>query len=978
MPHFAVATSQYDELGRLLRRRLWQPLRQMMQIFHVLPLAAAILLFMLLATDGQVRELYISYLEDLNDRWTLVGLIAVLAGFALISAAFYVAHYQLSMMRINVIYSNLSNPETGSMLRGLQRMAAIGIVLVPWLGLLAGLFGAIQYLAGRFAQLQDKIDPERLRKMQHLPEPNTVAIVVSTVLLGLVVAVFLDRYREYRMLRRAVIGAIPFAASALLLLLTEPPFERLKLWTTGVVLAVLFACYYFVYHRLYAMRAGFIYTQPLFRDTGINRRRRRRIALFAWAMVPWLAVAFYFALAPPFAYPDAGRTGMAPSFPCLMGASLPCFASALPVVQRWAVIAVAMTWVAAAGLAVAMLLDSLRENSALQRVIVIAIAVLMLGTLVASQLKPDTIVWMYRGLGPLATMALGVLFLFASFAILAVLSQKSGFPALALVVLAIVINATFPVSTNVIVTVILAVGAVFALMALVARLWAVASVALVLVFAGFLGWKLEGQLITVHSKAASQSAALKRRPDDSADLQKRFDDWLAARHKAATTSGPYPVFIISVEGGGIYAAAAASLFLAKLEDANHGFSQHVFAISGVSGGAIGATVFQALAHSMAGAAGSSGTATRADAVVVPARTSRNERCKQSIKSMYRSTGRHDLTPLVEKIMLNDHFSPVVGSIFPELLGAERGRAEALSESFRRSVLRQDPRAAQELERCFSDHWSEAGQAPALVLNATWAETGLRVAFSPFSLHAQDDFLNSFSDVIPSYDDISLIDAAVVSARFPVILPPYSLNIEERNGGRQRWNFVDGGYADSSGASTALALYRALEDRAREHNAKITIILLTSATAQINVGSNETSISGTPFRDTIAPIAAVMNVRERLGSLAVARVCDHFQFHLHCKAKAKAADAGLKIVEIEDQAYRLPLGWKLSHTTFEVVEWMLGDPARCHDRNASSAVKLDMATTRLGGAQPNEQSFESNGCVLKFVSDVLKSQRRTGQ
>jgi hypothetical protein len=516
-------------------------------------------------------------------------------------------------------------------------------------------------------------------------------------------------------------------------------------------------------------------------------------------------------------------------------------------------------------------------------------------------------------------------------------------------------------------------------MALVARLWAVASVAVVLVFAGFLGWKLEAQLITVHSKTAPRSADLKSRPDNSADLQKRFDDWLAGRRKAATASRPYPVFIISVEGGGIYAATAASLFLAKLEDANPGFSQHVFAISGVSGGAIGATVFQALSHSMIGAAQlNSGIATRADAVVVPAPESRKERCEQSIKSAHQPTGRHPLVPMVERIMLNDHFSPVVGSIFPELLGVEQGRAEALSASFRNSVSLQDLGAAQELKRCFAEHWSETSQAPALVLNATWAETGLRVAFSPFSLRSQDDFLHSFSDVMPSHDDISLIDAAVVSARFPVILPPYSLNIEERGGGRQRWNFVDGGYADSSGASTALALYRALEKRAREHNAKIRIILLTSATAQVNVAANETAISGTPFRDTIAPIAAVMNVRERLGSLAVARVCDHFQFHQNCKAKTKTEDAGLKIVEIEDQAYRLPLGWKLSRTTFEVVHWMLGDPERCGDRNASPAIKGAVATALLHGAPPSEQSFESNGCVLKFVSDVLKAERSAGQ
>ncbi len=95
------------ELGQFLRREIWQPFHWMKGIFHLLPPAAAVILLLLLSDVGQIREIYLSYLENLD----AVRIILALAGCALISAALYESHYWLSTMRINVVYSNLSNSE---------------------------------------------------------------------------------------------------------------------------------------------------------------------------------------------------------------------------------------------------------------------------------------------------------------------------------------------------------------------------------------------------------------------------------------------------------------------------------------------------------------------------------------------------------------------------------------------------------------------------------------------------------------------------------------------------------------------------------------------------------------------------------------------------------------------------------------------------------------------------------------------------
>src|SRR5262249_40648215 len=164
-------------------------------------------------------------------------------------------------------------------------------------------------------------------------------------------------------------------------------------------------------------------------------------------------------------------------------------------------------------------------------------------------------------------------------------------------------------------------------------------------------------------------------------------------------------------------------------------------------------------------------------------------------SRHRPANDGALTRKISKIILDDHFSPIVGSIIPDLLGDPNARARALERSFLHSARSCDTFDAQRLDESYGKHWTEQGLAPALVLNSTWAETGYRVAFAPFRLkESSDGTLYSFSDKGMPDNDVKLMEAAVVSARFPLILPPYSVVREAGN----KWHFVDGGYADSSG------------------------------------------------------------------------------------------------------------------------------------------------------------------------------------
>jgi hypothetical protein len=1049
--HKALA-AKWHELGPLLDRKFWRPLRSAMEIFHALPMIAAAVLFLFLATDAQFREIYISYLEGWGDhplRW-LVSIVAAAVLLALVSAVLSEAHYALSTMRINVIYSSNSNPDANSRLRALQRSTAFTLAFVPWLGLALGLFSARNFVADRYCKLYTEIPAgimitaKDLHGMQHLLVPSGWAIGTAIIFLGFATAAFSCIEQRTRNAQCAVALIAPPLGALLFLLFTDwliPGLNQAWAVIFCAVTALLTIGYFLVYQWLYRRRTGpifsrsradtvesheslhvepaksrgqllaswllsFVIAQPDF-STGISLRQRRRQMLFIWAFVPWFLVALYFVIVQYFVasaqnldnwYQIEGTHLAAPQSLC------PTAATRLPIPGHWTVFPVAICCAIALGLLFGLLLNRLSDWEWRRATVITTVSVLAATAVLTSMfVNVDTLVGVYRMVGPLGTVTLQLLFLIATFALLAWLSERSGFPVLTLAILAIVVCVMFPTHAGLAAAALGIVCLLFAATAFLSRLYAVGAFALILPILGLiqyhqLGIKPVGQVSTTEASAAQLSLKfqyecwLRQRgisPSD-ADFRDRLNATCPLNSRAPKT--PYPVFLIAAEGGGIYAASAASMFLGKLQQQSPQFGEHVFAISGVSGGAIGSTIFQAL--------------DKADAA-------------RSTTSLTQQP----LTDEVAKIMEEDHFSPVVGSIFPEILGASTGRADTLIASFRLSTAENNAAAGRALAGPFAQHWAydpstqkwTDSLAPALVLNATWVETGFRVAFAPFALHDIDESLYSFSDggmpdeSCPANSRqgacFSLIDAAAVSARFPLVLPPFSTEMRN-DSGRKRWNFVDGGYTDNSGATTALDLYEALKAVATPDQVNLQIILITSSILQPDLTG--TAINGTVFRDTLAPVDALMNVRTDLGNDAVARACSevyhddttsqsapkthkaaagapaHAETNQGCIGHSGQSGAHLHIVEIQDQTYGLALGWKISQSSFSVVSWMLGDAAKCPlstDQSAPGGSDVPtaggagssfdvLAEQQAGNDKLTRDIVNRNSCVMKLVEDLV--------
>ncbi len=446
-------------------------------------------------------------------------------------------------------------------------------------------------------------------------------------------------------------------------------------------------------------------------------------------------------------------------------------------------------------------------------------------------------------------------------------------------------------------------------------------------------------------------------PENGAgDLATRFRVWLDERK----TSSHYPVFVVAAQGGGIYAASTAGAFLATMQDHCPAFARHVFAISAVSGGSVGASLFNAaFADSIA-----RGTNRKASVDVEPG-------CDKHFGEQ------GELSKRLRKITQEDHISPVISYLLPDLIRpllpdiarkppcalasvSSAGRDQILEKSFLYSFKLSDPsRTGPDHTVCpeqgdknyliqpFSHGWSEKGDVPALILNATWVETGYRVAFSPFDLQPfGGGTLYSFGHLQNMPSDPPLIETAVISARFPGIMPPWNFKLDAGS----HFTFVDGGYADSSGASTALQLYNQLKELGGDE-VDLYLITLTDKFKALKTTGFEPAGSA-PVRswlyDVFSPFTTLLSVRDLQSRKAVKEA--------HTQLGEK-----MIVVQLDQKAFPLPLGWKLSGLSSDVIRLTIGDPERCVETEDRSDEAGSIANR--------------NSCELRRIRDLLSPEAR---
>ena len=104
-------------------------------------------------------------------------------------------------------------------------------------------------------------------------------------------------------------------------------------------------------------------------------------------------------------------------------------------------------------------------------------------------------------------------------------------------------------------------------------------------------------IATVRDESRATSLMARSQIPDSA--WDSFQAWYAARPGKDQFENTYPVYVVAAQGGGIYAAYHTAILLSRIQDYCPEFRNHLFAISSVSGGSLGAAVFASVTKALA-------------------------------------------------------------------------------------------------------------------------------------------------------------------------------------------------------------------------------------------------------------------------------------------------------------------------------------------------------------------------------------------
>jgi hypothetical protein len=437
-------------------------------------------------------------------------------------------------------------------------------------------------------------------------------------------------------------------------------------------------------------------------------------------------------------------------------------------------------------------------------------------------------------------------------------------------------------------------------------------------------------------------------------LDDAFVDWIndrPAEVKARFSKSSYPVYVVAAEGGGIYAAAQTALFLAKLYDRCPALSHHVFAISGVSGGSLGAALVAALINAKSQELGENSKAFFA-----------------SCSGKAPAAGSGSFEELALEYLSQDFLSPsVAAGLFPdflqrflpwpiEMLDRARAFERALEQSWRKLHRYQRDDFAEK----FRPTWDPAGNAPMLLLNTTVAERGIQAVIGPFenpyrfSNTEARFYLHPFfgeDGLVSTRFDIPLSTAVGLSARFTAIAPPgYHFDTEDFQTRSDR--FVDGGYVENSGVETANSVLAILSN-AKVGGSLINIdrptlplppgfqfdpqLVVISSTSEGLSVFGEVNSRPIKLNEIGSPIAALYNSRVERAATAVARAESH----------ASTLRPGIPFA-----FFKPPLGWHISRFTLAGLRAYIGTAERCIGKSFpdpfSPFTRFDNRVNEVGG------------------------------
>lgn len=398
-----------------------------------------------------------------------------------------------------------------------------------------------------------------------------------------------------------------------------------------------------------------------------------------------------------------------------------------------------------------------------------------------------------------------------------------------------------------------------------------------------------------------------------------FTKWFAERDG--------PVRLVAAQGGGLYAAYHTAYYLATRADMDTDFPNSIYAISGVSGGSVGAGVYWAIR----------------DTGICPTGGKANTCHRDAVRAILR----HDfLSPALAGLFFRDNLDNImpISAAYPSPIDRgntlERSYREKFAEWAETEAANRGVQPANDdpLSTALTLSWQPAKGMPLLLFNTTDVATGGNQVLSPLKRIRTGV---SGRLVLPDDRDLTVANGMVTSARFPLVTPPIRVralpdNAFELLRGAYTRQLVDGGYFDNSGIETLMdflpfliAERRRLRD-APDSAEKTTALRRVAASGpievivfsvrEIGIADTEVDIKGTVG----APLSAFTNAWRARRDLTAYRLETAFQL-----PGDTSRDLCVQPMELIERPGGFTVSWFLAETTFNRIEEQIEAQAAGH-------------------------------------------------
>jgi hypothetical protein len=410
-----------------------------------------------------------------------------------------------------------------------------------------------------------------------------------------------------------------------------------------------------------------------------------------------------------------------------------------------------------------------------------------------------------------------------------------------------------------------------------------------------------------------------------------FDRWSARLAHDYPAEAVHPVFIVATEGGGIRAAYWTATVLTALDDDVPGFRDHLFAVSGVSGGSVGAATYASLVTRQADSPGA-----------LP-----------------------KLRPAAQRMLAYDALAPTLSAMtqqdflqrfIPYPFLPDRARAlEGGWERAWRETNGGDDRVGQGFLGLMR---GREDRMPSFFLNGTAVETGERMIGSNCRITPAE-----FADALDVFDaagfDLRVSTTAHNSARFTYVSPAGTFRRNPRGyprspydckPGKRCEHVVDGGYFDNSGAITAAEIVDVIRRAAAQNRVAITPYVLVIRYTPLNPPPAQ------PERwanEVLSPVRALLNARGSRAVLAVGQLTP----------VTDAPVVQFRLVQYP-HTVPMPLGWLLSLHTRGAIDAEMGRDAK---ENGPAMAQVAALLGRAAMADPTQQGAAAAPAVKRMTA-----------